>query len=209
MAVLFIVFAMAMGVATFIENDYGTETAKAIVYNAWWFEGIMVLFAINFFGNILKFKLFKKEKLASLVFHISFFLIILGAGITRYVSYEGIMPIKEGAVSNKFLTEKNYISITVNDGKEQKTPFHKGILLSSLGGNSFDYYTDFKGTDVSIELTDYIPNAQEVFEENEVAILEGGIDTSTELLKLPFNHISDNYKLNRLSDNYPFNRPAG
>ena len=48
MAVLFIVFAMAMGVATFIENDHGTETAKAVVYNALWFELIMILFAVNF-----------------------------------------------------------------------------------------------------------------------------------------------------------------
>jgi len=38
MAILFLIFALAMGVATFIENDYGTETAKALVYNAWWFE---------------------------------------------------------------------------------------------------------------------------------------------------------------------------
>ncbi|MDW7693062.1 aldehyde dehydrogenase family protein [Flammeovirgaceae bacterium SG7u.111] len=29
----------------------------------------------------------------------------------------------------------------------------------------------------------------EVFEENEVAVVEGGLETSTELLKLPFNHI--------------------
>lgn len=29
----------------------------------------------------------------------------------------------------------------------------------------------------------------EVFDENEVALLEGGVSTSTELLKLPFNHI--------------------
>jgi len=29
----------------------------------------------------------------------------------------------------------------------------------------------------------------EVFDENEVALLEGGVQTSTELLKLPFNHI--------------------
>ena len=33
MAVLFILFAVAMGVATFIENDYGTQTSKALVYN--------------------------------------------------------------------------------------------------------------------------------------------------------------------------------
>ena len=52
MAVLFIVFATAMGIATFIENDYGTQTAKALIYSAWWFEAIMVFFIINFFGNI-------------------------------------------------------------------------------------------------------------------------------------------------------------
>ena len=167
MAVLFLVFAMAMGVATFIENDYGTETAKALVYNAWWFEAIMVFFAINFFGNIFKYKLLRKEKLVVLAFHLSFLLIIIGAGITRYVSFEGIMPIKEGNVTNKFLSEKNYISIVINDGKEQKTPVHHPILLSSLGSNSYHYKTDFKGTDVSVKLTDYIPNASNVFEESE------------------------------------------
>ena len=63
MAVLFLIFAASMGVATFIENDHGTETAKALVYNAWWFEGIMIFFAINFFGNIFKYKLYTKKKL--------------------------------------------------------------------------------------------------------------------------------------------------
>lgn len=31
MAILFVVFATAMGVATFIENDYGTQTARAVI----------------------------------------------------------------------------------------------------------------------------------------------------------------------------------
>jgi cytochrome c-type biogenesis protein CcsB len=167
MAILFIIFAASMGIATFIENDYGTETAKALVYSSWWFEGIMILFAINFFGNIFKYKLYKKEKLVVLVFHLSFFLILLGAGITRYISYEGIMPIKEGSVSNTFLSEKNYISIVVNDGNEQKTPVHHSILLSAIGNNNYTYKTDFKGTDVQVKLTGYIPNAQDIFEENE------------------------------------------
>ena len=167
MAILFLIFALAMGVATFIENDYGTETAKALVYNAWWFEGIMIFFAINFFGNALKYRLLRKEKLVVLAFHLAFFLIIIGAGVTRYISFEGIMPIKEGQVTNKFLTEKNYISIVVNDGNEQKTPVHQSILLSALGSNNYSYNTDFKGKDVAIKLTNYIPNAQQVFEESE------------------------------------------
>ncbi|MDP3352480.1 MAG: hypothetical protein Q8S44_01920, partial [Flavobacteriaceae bacterium] len=58
MAILFVVFATAMGVATFIENDYGTQTARSIVYNAWWFELIMVVFVINFIGNIFTYKLY-------------------------------------------------------------------------------------------------------------------------------------------------------
>ncbi len=167
MAILFLIFALAMGVATFIENDYGTETAKALVYNAWWFEGIMIFFAINFFGNVFKYKLLRKEKLVVLAFHLAFFLIIIGAGVTRYISFEGIMPIKEGQVTNKFLTEKNYISIVVNDGNEQKTPVHHSILLSALGSNNYSYNTDFKGKDVEVKLTNYIPNAQQVFEESE------------------------------------------
>ena len=109
----------------------------------------------------------KKQKLVVLIFHLAFLLIIIGAGITRYISYEGIMPIKEGAVSNKFLTEKNFISIVVNDGTDEKTPVHFPILLSSIGDNNFKYETDFRGTDIVVKLTDYIPNATTVFEESE------------------------------------------
>ncbi len=166
-AVLFLVFALSMGVATFIENDYGTETAKALVYSSWWFEGIMVFFALNFFGNIFKYKLYKKEKLVVLIFHLAFLLILIGAGITRYISFEGIMPIKEGAVSNTFYSEANYISIVVNDGTDQKSPSNHKILLSAIGNNKYSYKTDFKGTNVLVKLTDYIPNAQDVFEANE------------------------------------------
>lgn len=170
MAVLFLIFAMSMGVATFIENDFGTETAKALIYNSWWFEAIMVFFVINFFGNIFKYKLFRKEKIVVLAFHVSFIFIIIGAGITRYISFEGIMPIKEGTVTNKFLSDKNYISIVINNGDVQKEPVHTPVLLSAIGYNNFNYSTDFKGADVEVELTDYIPNATEVFEESENGI---------------------------------------
>jgi cytochrome c-type biogenesis protein CcsB len=166
-AILFLGFAASMGVATFIENDYGTETAQALVYSSWWFEGIMMFFVINFFGNIFKYRLYKKNKLVDLVFHLSFILILIGAGITRYISYEGIMPIREGAVSNTFLTKANYLSITIDNGQEQKSPHHETILLSALGTNDYEYNTDFKGTDVSVKLTNYIRQAVNVFEENE------------------------------------------
>jgi Na+/H+ antiporter NhaC len=41
MALLFLSFA-TMGVGTFIESN--TDTARILIYNAWWFEAIMVFF---------------------------------------------------------------------------------------------------------------------------------------------------------------------
>ena len=57
-AVLLLVFAIAIGWATFIENDYGTPASKALVFNTRWFELVMVLLIINLLGNIVKYKLF-------------------------------------------------------------------------------------------------------------------------------------------------------
>lgn len=172
MAILFILFAVAMGVATFIENDYGTQTSKALVYNAWWFEVIMVLFVINFFGNIFRYRLYKKEKWATLMFHLAFLFVIIGAAVTRYVGYEGIMLIDEGETTNTFLSETTYVNAIVDNNQVQKN-VHEPILLSAWGSNSWSYSNDFKGSDFSIELVDYIPWAEQklVDDENGVEYL--------------------------------------
>ncbi len=185
-AVLFLVFAAAMALSTFIENDYGTQTAKALVYNAWWFELVMLLLMVNFIGNIKKYDLLHRTKLPVLMFHLSFILIILGAGITRYVSYEGIMPIYEGETTNKMLSDKAFVDIHIDDDQEQKAPLYKHYLFASTygnssnfifntakflnwirGGNDFSIKTDFKGDPIEVNYVNYIPNAYEEFQLNE------------------------------------------
>ncbi len=42
-ALLFVLFSVAMGVGTFVESAHDTATARIWVYNAWWFE-VMMLF---------------------------------------------------------------------------------------------------------------------------------------------------------------------
>lgn len=180
--VLFLLYAAAMAIATFIENDFGTQTAKALVYNAWWFELILLFFVINFIGNITKYKLYKREKWIVLLFHVAFIFIIVGAAITRYISYEGIMPIYEGETTNLMLSDKAFLEVQIDDGKDQKTPIYYEQLYANIppeskkftalaarffnflrGGNEFAIDTDFKGKPVSIEFVDYLPNAREVF----------------------------------------------
>ena len=171
MAVLFILFATAMGVATFIENDFGTQTAKALVYSSWWFEAIMIFFVINFFGNIFRYRLYKKEKWAVLMFHLAFLFIIIGAGVTRYIGYEGIMLIDEGETTNTFLSETTYINAIVDNGSMQKPDINKPILLSAWGDNSWSYQDRFntkeEQKDFKFTLVDYIPWAEDKFVEDE------------------------------------------
>jgi cytochrome c biogenesis factor len=110
MAILFLVYAIAMAAGTFIESNYNTDTARICIYNTLWFEAIHLFFLINFFGNIKKYQLLKKEKWATLLLHLSFIFILLGAGITRYISFEGMMPIREGESSSQLFSEKTQLT---------------------------------------------------------------------------------------------------
>jgi len=108
---LLFVFALSMAIATFVENDYGTATAWKMIYDAWWFELVMLGLGISFIMSIFKYKLWRLEKWALLMFHLAFIIILLGAGITRYASYGGIMRIREGASSNIIISDTNYLHI--------------------------------------------------------------------------------------------------
>ncbi len=163
MAFLFVLFSVAMAVATFIENDFGTETARTLIYDAWWFELIMVSGAINLMGNIIRYRLYQKEKWHSFIFHLAFLFILIGAGITRYIGYEGQMPIIEGEKVDYILSEKNYIIVRVDDGKKQLGPVYKRIKLSAIGKNHFRFSFDFDGKPISLELTGYVPHATKQF----------------------------------------------
>src|SRR5690606_26319621 len=65
--------------------------------------------------NIYRFKLLKWKKISSLLFHLSFLIIVAGAAITRYVGFEGVMHIREGESSNQITSSETYLSVKVDD----------------------------------------------------------------------------------------------
>ena len=92
MGSLLIIFAVAMAVATFIENDFGSGAAYSRVYDTRWFELILILLAVNLTGQLIINRLFTKKKLTIALFHLAFILMIIGAGITRYFGWEAGVP---------------------------------------------------------------------------------------------------------------------
>ncbi len=153
-----LLLAISIGAATFIENDYGTASAKQAVYNARWFEILIFLFTVSLINNIFKFKMYKLKKLPVFIFHIAIIITILGAAITRYISYEGSMPIREGATSNTILSEKSYLSLDIKRG-EYQYPVQEEVLFGSLLKNRFSREYRVEEESVEVELLDFIPNA--------------------------------------------------
>ncbi|MBL4593528.1 MAG: cytochrome c biogenesis protein CcsA [Flavobacteriales bacterium] len=157
-AFLLVVFSFAIGYATFIENDYGTAASKALIFNTKWFELILLLLTINLIGNVFKYKLFRLEKTTTLMFHFAFIVIIIGAGITRYISFEGSMHIREGEMSNTIVSADTYLQFKVDDKVDQLT-YDDVLYLNSKYNSKFNHSFNFKGNQIAIAYKGFIPNS--------------------------------------------------
>jgi len=155
MAVLLVVFIVSMALATFIENDYGTPTAKALIYNAKWFEFVMLLLILNFIGNIYRYRLLRKEKWPVLIFHLAFIFIFIGGAVTRYIGFEGMMLIREGETTNQIISEKQYFKVQIEkDGdilRYEDIPY-----IMSPKKYKFKAKYDYKGDKFTIQTLNYI-----------------------------------------------------
>ena len=162
MAVLFLGFALAMAIGTFIESSYSTDTARIFIYNSWWFEAIMAFFVINFLGNIYRYNLFKWNKWPVFILHLSWILIILGAFVTRYIGYEGVMPIREGETENIFYSDKTYITALVDgeiNGQRLRKTDEKAILVTPEGMKGSLPDGNFNEIPYQLSFVDFIKGA--------------------------------------------------
>ena len=153
--ILMLMFAFAIGVATFIENDYGTIAARAVVFNSWWLELCLFLLCSIFIFNVFKYKLYFVRKLPILFLHLSFIFIIIGAGITRYIGTEGVMRIREGGLNNQFVSSNLFLEFKIHDNMREYNG-KKELLLSSISNNFFSIPVNFENYRINVEYQDFI-----------------------------------------------------
>lgn len=158
MVVLLIVFAIAIGYATFIEDMYGTTASKAVIYNTKWFEAIMFVLAINLVVNIFRYKMYRMSKLPVFIFHISFIVIVLGASFTRYISINGMMHIREGSSSDYFSSSASFLKTKISNGNTSDYHFEKSFM-SLLSPGNIDKTVKFDGQKFHFESRNFIPSA--------------------------------------------------
>ena len=216
--ILLLVFAAVIGIATFIENDLGTQASKLLVYKSKWFEILLVLLAISMIGVIIKNNLLKRKKYSSFIFHISFVIILAGSSITRYFGHEGIMTIREGEKSNEIISAKTYVTVKINhDGKDYH--FENSKLFSLYKNNSFNKVMKFGNERCKLSFVEFFQSAVilnlQFQEKSEELILYGGenilakgiqteingttfeINYGSKLIQIPFSLYLRDFQLER------------
>lgn len=161
-------FGVLVGTATFIENDYGTQTAQALIYKAQWFEFFLAYFVAILVYQIIKHKSYK-TKPSVFLFHFSFLVIAIGALITRYIGYEGMMHIREGSQSTTMVSAEKVIQIQVTKG-DKVAVMEEALFFSSMTKNNMHYKVDMDDKEVEIDLLEYYPTAQQEL----TTVKEGG-----------------------------------
>ena len=154
MGFLLLIFAFSMATATFVESSYGTEAAQGLIYKAFWFELILLLLTVNLLVNFFRYKMYARQRIAVGLFHISFIICLIGAGITRYISFEGVMHIREGQSSDFILSSDDYLTVKSGDQTVSET-----VLFSELTYKGFNEKITVEGRPVKIKSVGFIKNA--------------------------------------------------
>jgi cytochrome c-type biogenesis protein CcsB len=162
MGILFVVFALSMAIATFLENDYGSPAAYSMVYGTKWFELILLLLVVNLVGQVVTLKLLRKGKLTVALFHLSFIIMIAGAGITRYFGWEGSIHIREGEEQVECFSTEKYIGYSVKDNLGNIIADNsQKYSLTSVSADNYEKSIKINGRQYELILAKIIPNASE------------------------------------------------
>ena len=124
--ILMAIYAILMAIATFVEKEYGTEVAKAVIYYSPLFILLQALMVINFLVITIKRKLFTVRKWGYTLVHLSFIIILVGAMVTHVMGKEGMIHLREGEKSNVILVKQGKGHV------EQHLPFEVELLDFTL-----------------------------------------------------------------------------
>ena len=159
-AFLMVTIAVASAKGTFIETAVGRDGAYDLIYAARWFEGVLLLLTVSLFLLFIRRWPYRPQQWGFMCLHISIIVILFGAGMTRYMGYEGVMPIREGATVDYVYSDKSHAQATLGD---QKATFP--VRLWRPDANNIWRDVTLQGQQYELGVTEYWPHFTEVYQE--------------------------------------------
>ena len=153
-----LLFLLAIGSATFLESIYGIQTAKIVVYNSTWFTLLLIYLSFGLISNIFTYQMWQAKKIALFSFHIAFLIIMVGAALTRYVGFEGLMVIREGSSSNFIYSADPKLLVYADDGQQTQMEAYPTFLSPvdiPLFNNHFSHTLEIGKKSIHVEYLDF------------------------------------------------------
>ena len=98
---LYLIVVVVMAAATIIEKYHGTDYAADNIYGAWWFSALWALLtAVAVFYFIQR----RVRRPSVVALHLSFVIILAGALLTHLTARQGIIHLRTGETTNRYLT---------------------------------------------------------------------------------------------------------
>ncbi len=184
---LLALYGILCAVATFIEADaaYGTSAAQDLIYRTAFFNIVHFLLLLNLIGVFVIRKFWKTKKYYSMILHISFIVILIGAAITRLYGFEGLMHIREGSSVDSISTLDEYINIgAVVDGEFYSYKFP--VRFNSVTQTRFNEVIPFHGKNLVVKFNGYQKGDMNTFDVINITV---SYDGETSRLTLPQSYL--------------------
>ncbi|MFB6318722.1 cytochrome c biogenesis protein CcsA [Saccharicrinis sp. FJH54] len=151
LALLGLIFAIAIAVATFIEYYQGLDEAWYLIYDAIWFEFLLAYIAVGSVVNIFYSKLYRKGKIGIMLFHLSIAVIIIGAGITRFTGETGNVGIREGSSSDTLQLAETVLNLQVIKDGSVIFEDHKSVRPNKFNQDYYDKTVNIDGNELKVQ----------------------------------------------------------
>lgn len=181
---LFMLYAALLAAATFIEKAYGTATARLIIYNNIFFFLVQLAMATNVILIAFKQRWLQRRLWGTIVLHLAFIVILLGAFVTYTTGYEGIIHIRENEQSNLLKT---------TEGTTYQLPFQIKLIDFNItrypGSNSpssYESIVEIISSDGSIKKESVYMN--KTIQQNGYRIFQTSFDSDEKGTILSVNH---------------------
>ncbi|MDE5550024.1 MAG: cytochrome c biogenesis protein ResB, partial [Bacteroidaceae bacterium] len=101
---LYAIAILVMAIATITEKTQGTPYVLSNIYGSWWFTALWALLAIGGIAYLFQRRI---KRLAIILLHGSFLLILAGALLTHLTAWQGIIHLRKGEAVTYCYIEEN------------------------------------------------------------------------------------------------------
>jgi hypothetical protein len=116
-----VIVAAALAWGTYLESTQSTKIARAAVYGAWWFLGLMVLVSVSLVFAVVTRYPWKRKHVGFITVHTGLILLIIGGFWSLFGRVEGHLTLEEGMTGDAIELDEDVVELVEMNAGAMRT----------------------------------------------------------------------------------------